>query len=39
MEGTGKELGEIKDVALALKDVEDSVSIYEATTIKHTQRA
>lgn len=35
VEGTGKEPGEMKDVALALKDWGDSGSIYEATTNMH----
>lgn len=37
VEETGKEPGDIKDLALTLKDRGDSVSIYEATTKKHTE--
>lgn len=36
-EGSEKEPIETKDVALALQDWGDSVSIYEATPNKHTQ--
>lgn len=38
-EETGKEPGEIQDLALTLKDRGDSVNIYEATTKKHTEPA
>lgn len=37
VEGTGKELGEIKNVALVLEDWGDSVSICKVTINKHTQ--
>lgn len=36
VEGTRKEPGEIKDLALTLKDWSNSVSIYKSTTKKKT---